>query len=270
MPASRKATKSTALVPVGAATDDRIVAALRSVSAAARIGGSGGTIEQDQGTILISNRAYVTASGLTIDAQEIFYRSDDETSPARRLGEADKVAWLDAETQLECIMMRAGAGGFLGGYVGVPPTHPLYGFTAGAVPTDIDVHGGITYGKACQHGPSASRRLGAEARRICHPPGRFQTPEATVYATDYRVHEDAWWLGFTCDKVYDVVPNDSDASKRFSGSEIGATYRDDDYVCREIEHLARQLKAIADGAPMPTRRGAPSPPPLGLDVSKGA
>lgn len=47
MPASRKATKSTVLVPVAAATDDRIVAALRSAPAAARIGGTGGTIEQD-------------------------------------------------------------------------------------------------------------------------------------------------------------------------------------------------------------------------------
>lgn len=153
--------------------------------------------------------------------------------------------------------------------MGVPPTHPLYGFDEGAIPPDIDVHGGITYAKACQHGPSAARRLRAEARRICHPPDRAPKSDATVYATDYRVHRDAWWIGFTCDKVYDVVPNDLDASKRFLRAEIGATYRDDDYVCREIEHLARQLKAIADGAPMPPRRGTP-PPPLGLDASRGA
>lgn len=269
MPASRKTTKSTALVPVAVATDDRIIAALRSASVADRIGGAGGTIEQDESTILVSNRPYVTARGLTIDAQEIFYRSNEGNSPARRLGEADKVAWLDPETQLECIMMRAEAGGFLGGYVGVPPTHPLYGFVKGAIPPEIDVHGGISYAAACRHGPSGARRLEAEARRICHPPVGRPIPKATVYATDYREHRDAWWIGFTCDNVYDVVPKDLDARKRFLGAEIGATYRDDDYVCREIEHLARQLRAIGDGSPMPTRRGAP-PPPLGLDASRGS
>lgn len=69
--------------------------------------------------------------------------------------------------------------------------------------------------------------------------------------------------------MYDVVPNDLDASKRFLRAEIGATYRDDDYVRRKIEHLARQLKAIADGGPMPPRRGTP-PRPLGFDASRGA
>lgn len=128
---------------------------------------------------------------MTIDAHEIFFGSDDKESSARRLGEADKVAWLDPETQFECIMMRAGEGGLLGGYVGVPPTHPLYGFDEGAIPPDIDVHGGITDAKACQHGPSAVRRLRAEARRICHPPSRAPKSDATVSATDYRVHRDA-------------------------------------------------------------------------------
>ncbi|NYD89212.1 hypothetical protein [Sphingomonas melonis] len=269
MPASPKANKSTALVPVATATDERIVAALLSTAAAARLGGTGGTIEQDEATVLVSNRPYVTAGGLTINAEEIYYRRDDEASVARRLGEADKVAWLDPETQLECIMMRARNGGFLGGYVGIPPTHPLYGFDEGAIPPDLDVHGGISHAKACQHGPSVGRRLGAEAQRICHPPERSARSEAPVYATDYRVHHDAWWLGFTCDKVYDVVPRDINDPKRFLGAEIGATYRDDDYVCREVEHLARQLKAIADGAPMPARRGTPVPP-LGLDPRRGA
>ncbi|MGP7795640.1 hypothetical protein [Sphingomonas sp. CLY1604] len=269
MPTSRKNQKSTALVVATPATDDRIVAVIRSASAVARIAGSGGSIEQEDGTILVSDRPYITAGGLTIDAEEIYYRAEQRTSSARRLGEADKVSWLDPETQLECIMMRAGNGGFLGGYVGIPPSHPLYGFDRNAVPSEIDVHGGVSYSAACQATPSARPSLVAEANRICHPPVRPKRTRAPLDAAVHQPHRDAWWLGFTCDKVYDVILDDAGDRKRFLGAEIGGTYRDDDYVCREIEHLARQLKAIADGEPMPLRRGAPAPP-LGLDAKRGA
>lgn len=47
MPASRKVTKSTALVPVAAATHDRIVAAPWSASAAVHIAGTDAMIERD-------------------------------------------------------------------------------------------------------------------------------------------------------------------------------------------------------------------------------
>ncbi|WP_210357257.1 hypothetical protein [Sphingomonas beigongshangi] len=271
MPTSKKTSK-TAIVPALPAfitNRDQLAALITSTAAVARIGGAGGSVEQEEGTILVSNRPYVTSDGLEIDAQEIFYRKEEIASSARRLGEADKVAWMDPETHLECIMLRSAEGGFLGGYVAVPPTHPLFGFAAEAVPAEIDVHGGISYAAACQGGPTTTRRLGREANRICHPPGRAPKSRAAIHATDYRVHDDAWWFGFTCDKVYDLVPKSTEGKSRFLGAEIGATYRDDAYVCREVEHLARQLKALSDGAPMPDRRGPPAPP-RGLDPSSGA
>jgi hypothetical protein len=47
-------------------------------------------------------------------------------------------------------------------------------------------------------------------------------------------------------------------------AETPAEYRDDAYVIREITNLAAQLKAIADGEPVPAREGPPLPP-IGLE-----
>lgn len=230
------------------------------------------TILREQGTTLVVGQPY-RAGALTIPADEVYYVDDlrRERGEGRWLGEADKVAWRDPETGFECIMLRATEGGYLGGYVAVPPTHPLYGFEQDALPVDlgVEVHGGLTYARACAEGPSPTRRLTAESRRICHVarPPRY---EPLTHATDYRVsHDDAWWFGFTCDHVYDLVPNARRDRDRFLAREVGGTYRDDEYVCREVGHLARQLRAVADGAPMPERDGPP-PPPLGLDPERGA
>ena len=157
-------------------------------------------------------------------------------------------------------------------YVGVPPDHPLWGWESNAVPPDlgIDVHGGLTYSRLCQHGPSPTPRLVVEAARICHvrivPPPRF---EPLRQETDHRVeHADAWWLGFSCDHVYDLVPADARGQARFLQAEVGAVYRDDGYVVRETIALATQLRAIADGGVAPPRVGPP-PPPIGLDPRRG-
>lgn len=92
----------------------------------------------------------------------------------------------------------------LSGYVGVPPSHPLYGFDHAAVPTDlgIEVHGGLNYSKICDTGPTpASRPILRESRRVCHTDSRIIGYEQTTHATDYRVkHADAWWFGFSCDQ----------------------------------------------------------------------
>jgi hypothetical protein len=108
-------------------------------------------------------------------------------------------------------MLRNTDDGFLCGYVGIPQDHPLWGWDANAVPPDIgiDVHGGLTYSRLCEEGPSPTRRLAVEARRICHVTLRPAVYHPVEHATDHRVEDShAWWFGFSCDHAYDLIPND--------------------------------------------------------------
>lgn len=166
-------------------------------------------------------------------------------------------------------MLRDTHGGFLCGYVGVPSDHPLWGWDKGAVSADIgiEVHGGITYARLCQAGPSPARRLAVEARRICHVVLSPAVYHEVAHATDHRVQDaHAWWLGFSCDHAYDFIPGDGRRAMPTSSSELARIYRDDAYVVRETITLAAQLRAIADGTEAPPRDG---PPPIGLDPSRG-
>ena len=228
---------------------------------------------REKGTTVVLAQPYVIGDR-SIAADEVYFV--DGLKPQEEgpwLGEADKIAWRDAATGYECIIMRDTRGGYLSGYVGVPSSHPLYGFEHEAVPLDleIDVHGGLTYAAVCERGPSPERReIPDEARRICHVSRTAPRYEPTRHATDYRVqHDDAWWLGFECNHVYDLVPGHRDHRMRFLAPETGAVYRDERYVYDEVVHLAAQLRAIADGLPRPKRSGS-QPPPLGLDPEQGA
>ena len=218
---------------------------------------------RDGGTTLIQGRPYVAGGRLIADASA--YRVDGMKGV--ELGEADKIAWLDHATGYECIILRSAQGGHLGGYVGIPPEHPLYGFPTGAIPAElgIEVHGGISYAAACEEGPESKRQVRIEARRICHV--EYRTVP-TKYASDYRVeHRHAWWLGFECDRAYDLQPDRRGPAAGFLASEIGQVYRDEGYVHDQVLDLAAQLRAIADGLPRPERIGAP-PPPRGLDPAE--
>lgn len=163
--------------------------------------------------------------------------------PWRR--EAEKIAWTDPQTGLACIVRREQDGN-LAGYVAVEPGHPLYGFDAHAIPREaIQVHGGLSYSAPCDE-------TGPEAVSVCH-------------VSDRRArHDDKWWLGFACDKIYDFVPENpfNALSARTLG--IEQTYRDEEYVVLQCMDLAAQLNAAATGEPAPPRRGPP-PPPVGLN-----
>lgn len=135
-------------------------------------------------------------------------------------GEPDKKQWLDPETGYPCLIVR-NRGGSLCGYVGVPRDHPLYEKDYEDV--DVDVHGGLTFAEACAAG-------GDESRHICHK-------------TDGDDH--VWWFGFDCAHYLDVSParvaRDKDRGWRV---EWDAAYRNFAYVTKEVESLARQLKAV--------------------------
>jgi len=283
---AKKTTKSTALVPTGRrktpttrraappavvpATADTLLPILGSQIAVAKLIGEGGEIMREGGAVLVTGRAYATRE-CVIPAEEIFY--DQTARPGGKgpwLGEADKVSWRDTVSGYDCIMLRDTDNGFLCGYVGIPQDHPLWGWDADAVPPDtgIEVHGGLTYSRLCDEGPSPARRLAVEARRICHVTLRPAVYHPVEHATDHRVEDShAWWFGFSCDHAYDRSPNDSPNSSRSKSSELARIYRDDAYVVRETIALAAQLRAIAEGGAAPARDSAP--PPLGLDPRRG-
>lgn len=244
-----------------------LAVALGSSEALAKMPGTGGEIVSQDGIVRISGRDYATGAGI-VPAAEIYFAKDGmPKAEGPWLGEADKVAWVDPPTGLECIMMRDHPNGFLSGYVGVPEGHPLFGWKHDALPAGlgIEVHGGLAYSRICDEGPSPQRRLITEVRRICHV---VVGAIPLTHATDHRVGEGQWWFGFDCNHLYDVVPRSVRNLDRFMGAETEAEYRDDGYVVREIRNLAAQLKAIADGLPMPPRDGPPLPP-AGLDPHRG-
>lgn len=195
--------------------------------------------------------AYPVA-GTSITALQIYHNPDrkpDGEGPWSH--EGDKIAWIDEETGLGCIMLRQ-KNGTISGYVGVPMQHPFFGFEADAVPAEISniVHGGLTYGKACEVN-RFDRVAWGEPRKerytICHVTRtRLVQEYRTIQTTDDEFHEDVWWLGFdTCHPGDLIPPGDYDHSN-------GAVYRDQSFVYANCIALARKLKSIsvaADASP---------------------
>jgi hypothetical protein len=81
-----------------------------------------------------------------------------------------------------CILNRSPNSGAWCGYVGVPPSHPLHGKHYDVLNRldDVSVHGGITYGRACED-------------PICHVPAPGEP-------------DDVWWFGFDCAHGGDFKP----------------------------------------------------------------
>lgn len=171
--------------------------------------------------------------------------------------EADKIAWIDADTELPCIMRR-GEDGALRGYVGVGPGHPFFGMRHDALPHDpgLTVHGGVDYAEPCDE-------QGPPAMSVCHVHDLRQGHAADEEKGLVRLALPAqlWWFGFSCNHTYDLVPGAE--HYRELQAETGRVYRDQTYVAREIADLAAQLHAIDIGQSLPPSRR--ERPPVGLD-----
>ena len=128
--------------------------------------------------------------------------------------EPDKAHWIDPETGLDCLIHRGPSGG-LCGYVGVPESSMFFGKDYDEV--DVSVHGGLTFADSC----SGS---GEDGRGICHP-------------KEGAANEKVWWLGFDCAHYLDTCPA-YDSVFFHEG-----TYKDFDFVKREVEMLAKQLSS---------------------------
>lgn len=161
--------------------------------------------------------------------ERIEYRGTIDKSDWKSRGawdnEPDKIQWQDEATGLPCLIVR-GPHGSLCGYVGVPADHPAV--KKDGEDLDLNVHGGITYGPSpCQEGAS-------EGRGICHKPSAGEP-------------DHVFWFGFDCAHAGDFSPKYDDP--KWLGSPTGwgdfNTYRDVEYVEREVRGLARQLAALS-------------------------
>lgn len=179
--------------------------------------------------------------------------------------EPDKKQYQDTETGYPCLIVRNHHGA-LCGYVGVNDKHPLYGVEYSdthpstkklwekvkqgdvgnrgimtlyfanmddelpRLDTLFDVHGSLTFSDHCREGAT-------EERGICH------------------ISDDKpWWFGFDCGHSDDILPGMRAVMNKIKGlpsnySEMfsGAEYRNWDYVVKEVESLAKQLKEVELG-----------------------
>lgn len=132
--------------------------------------------------------------------------------------EPDRVEWTDSVTGYDCLITRSHVIGHLCGYVGIKADHPYYGKSDDDIHNeyDLDIHGDLTF-------------------------------------SGYKNIEDetTWFLGFDCAHLDDYAPWTEHRLRLKRGKEpLGmkrqkwTTYRDINYVIKEVESLARQLKAL--------------------------
>jgi len=136
--------------------------------------------------------------------------------------EPDKIQWVDATTNLDCLMKRHPTSGHWCGYVGVAEPHPV--FEKNYDDVNVDVHGGLTYAAFCDE-----RENPAEG--ICHVP------------FEGRPHR-VWWLGFDCAHSGDESPGMRRWNREHGFSREWEAYRDRRYVEHEVRSLATQLRAM--------------------------
>ena len=124
----------------------------------------------------------------------------------------DKVVWVDAETGLDCMILRNHFGTWCG-YVGLPPEHPHHSMSYNDIEWGTyEVHGGLTFSNSC-------------GGHICHVP------------EPGRPHN-VWWLGFDCNHSGDLAPR--------SFGWRGGSYCTQEYVVEEVTKLAAQAASFGE------------------------
>lgn len=135
--------------------------------------------------------------------------------------EPDKVQWVDPKTKLNCLIVRTPMG-HLCGYVGIPPSHRLYGKDYDAAYNreryDIHVHGGLTF---------AAHEVDDERK----------AKGSQLFFEDVENSSKLWLFGFDCAHCDDHTP----LYASFGMSMPGGVYRTVAYVKSEVTSLAEQL-----------------------------
>lgn len=202
---------------------------------------------------------HYTLGGTVIEPTQIF--AIPSRHPSRHgpwSDEPDRIAWRDASTGLDCLILRM-PDGTLSGFVAVPLDHPLAGYRVDAVPASASraPHRGIGYASLCD-------QTGPEATRICHV-GYEHFRRGRALPSRMPDIGNAYWFGFDTDKPGDFVPVGTKPARH---REEGEVYRDVHYVAGETLKLADALKALDNpGVPIAPARPLATPvPSLGKPV----
>jgi hypothetical protein len=175
-----------------------------------------------------------------------------EWGPGPWQDEPDHLAWTDERTSLACAIRRNMAIGSLCGYVGVPPTHPFFGWNydddIALAPGDLDktmddVGPIALFCYVVQGGPDhGTIPLGMTLK--AHQGVNFS---GTIEA------DGLWWFGFDCGHAGDMMPATDALFSRIMPPDYmreharifaDCKYRDLDYVRREVTALAFQLRQL--------------------------
>jgi hypothetical protein len=132
--------------------------------------------------------------------------------------EPDVIAWTDEETGLPCVIARNRSYGFLCGYAGVRPGHPLHGQPAEAV-TMIGHNGPVEWA-----GGELPNLHGAHAAGV---------PAATEVTA---LVGDAWWFGCAAHGYDDFKP----AGQVTIEFDLPGEYRTTGYMAFVCQLMARQ------------------------------
>jgi hypothetical protein len=139
----------------------------------------------------------------------------------------------------ECAVLRMLWSGQLNGYIGIGPSHPLYGkdygdsviATSDMLDRQIKIGRDIGWVSAfCADPAEVGKPVRLDLLLHCHG--------GLTYSRSGEPGNNLWWFGFDTAHLGDLRPND-DASRSRLRSE--GTYRNLAYVRKECERLAKQL-----------------------------
>lgn len=185
------------------------------------------------------------------------------------LSEPDKLQWVDADTGLDCLIVR-GPIGALCGYVAVKPGHPWHGVEynwcslATAKPRGVRESDKTEKHTLYSDDPKSYYRRHLITKRECdaeygmcghRPDSRIDVHGGLTFSGACQETNDpgrhvchvsrdgqpVWWFGFDCAHLGDVCPDRGGV--RLSFYEDG-WYKDIGYVRRECAKLAAQLVAV--------------------------
>jgi len=133
--------------------------------------------------------------------------------------EPDRLEWIDELSGYPCLARRNMHLGNWCGYVGIPSSHKYYRKIMGDKALDsLDVYWGVTYTDKCDGDPENG---------ICHKSEK----------------DDIWWIGFDCAHCDDYIPWIEANGHHYNfPNSINVTYKTLEFVKKECESLAKQLK----------------------------
>jgi hypothetical protein len=156
--------------------------------------------------------------------------------------EPDRLEWKDERTGLACKILRNTTLGNLCGYVGLPATHPYFGWNYGddiklapgdledSTINDVGIFEAFIY----------AMRGGTKRGTI--PLGMTLKAHGGITWTGTMHNDDAglWWIGFDTGHCDDLSPG-----LKVMGIHLQhQIYRDIDYVKKEVTSLAFQLRQL--------------------------